>query len=95
MFDRFAAVSGALEHAAAAIPPLDALVTGYPLSPAWRWRLRLDAARRHAACDGLVIDPWHLAAVIERVRFRMDRAATIIDRGAIFEAVRHALGLWR
>ena len=25
----------------------------------------------------------------------MDRAAAIIDRGAIFEAARHALGLWR
>ena len=42
-----------------------------------------------------MIDPWHLAAVIEGVRFRMDRAAAIIDRGAIFEAARHAFGLWR
>ena len=49
------------------------------------------ASRHH----GRVIDPWHLAAVIEGVRFRMDRAAAIIDRGAIFGAARHALGLRR
>ena len=95
MFDRFAALSGALEQAAAAIARLDALLTGHPLAAAWLWRIRLDAVRHHAACDGLVIDPWHLAAVIEGVRFRMDRAAAIIDRGAIFEAARHAFGLWR
>ncbi len=95
MFDRFAALSGALEQAVAAIARLDALLTGHPLAAAWLWRIRLDAVRRHAACDGLVIDPWHLAAVIEGVRFRMDRAAAIIDRGAIFEAARHAYGLWR
>ena len=95
MFDQFAALSGALEQAAAAIARLDALLTGHPLAAAWLWRIRLDAVRHHAACDGLVIDPWHLAAVIEGVRFRMDRAAAIIDRGAIFEAARHAFGLWR
>lgn len=93
--DRFAALSGALEQASAAIARLDALVSGHPLAPAWLWRIRLDAVRRHAACDGRVIDPWHLAAVIEGVRFRMDRASAVIDRGAIFEAARHALGLWR
>lgn len=95
VLDRLAAVSGALEQAAAAIARLDALVAGHPLAPAWLWRIRLDAVRRHAACDGLMIDPWHLAAVIEGVRFRMDQAKAIIDRGAIFEAARHAFGLWR
>ncbi len=95
MFDRFAALSAALEQAAAAIARLDALLSGHPLTTAWLWRIRLDAVRRHAAYDGLVIDPWHLAAVIEGVRFRMDRAAAIIDRGVIFEAARHAYGLWR
>ncbi len=32
--------------------------------------------------------------MIEGVRFRMDRAAAIIERGAIFEAARHAFQLW-
>ena len=95
MFDQFAALSAALEQAAAAIARLDALLTEHPLTTAWLWRIRLDAVRRHAACDGRVIDPWHLAAVIEGVRFRMDDAEAIIDRGAIFEAARHAFGLWR
>ena len=84
----------ALEHAAAAIARLDALATGHPLLSAWLWRTRLEAVRRHAGCDGRAIDPWHLAAMIEGVRFRMDRAAAIIDRGAIFEAARHAFQLW-
>jgi hypothetical protein len=92
---RFADIAGALERAARAIARLDALLTGHPLEPAWLWRIRLEAVRRQAAIDGRVIDPWHLAAVIEGVRFRMDRAVAIIDRGAIFEAARHALGLWR
>ena len=92
---RFTDIAGALEAASGAIAHLDALLTGHPLEPAWLWRIRLEAGRRQAAIDGRVIDPWHLAAVIEGVRFRMDRAAAIIDRGAIFEAARHALGLWR
>src|SRR5271170_4298468 len=92
--DRFAGLAAALEHAAAAIARLDALSTGHPLLSAWLWRTRLEAVRRHAGCDGRAIDPWHLAAMIEGVRFRMDRAAAIIDRGAIFEAARHAFQLW-
>jgi predicted transcriptional regulator len=92
---RFTDIAGALEAASGAIARLDALLTGHPLEPAWLWRIRLEAVRQQAAIDGRVIDPWHLAAVIEGVRFRMDRAAAIIDRGAIFEAARHALGLWR
>lgn len=92
--DQFAALAGTLERAAGAIARLDALLAGHPLISAWLWRSRLEAVRRHAAADGLAIDPWHLAAIIEGVRFRMDRADAIIDRGAIFEAARHALGLW-
>jgi Tn3 transposase DDE domain len=92
--DRFAVLAGALEQAASAIARFDALSTGHPLISAWLWRTRLEAVRRHAGCDGLMIDPWHLAAMIEGVRFRMDRAAAIIDRGAIFEAARHAFQLW-
>ena len=93
--DRFAGLAGALEQAASAIARFDALATGHPLISAWLWRARLEAVRRHAACDGRAIDPWHLAAMIEGVRFRMDRAAAIVERGAIFEAARHAFSLWR
>ena len=92
--DQFARLAAALEHAAATIACLDALATGHPLLSAWLWRTRLEAVRRYAGCDGCAIDPWHLAAMIEGVRFRMDRAAAIIDRGAIFEAARHAFELW-
>ena len=49
--------------------------------------------RRQAAVDGQAIDPWHLAAVLEGLRLRMDHALRIIDRGVIFEAARHALDL--
>jgi hypothetical protein len=93
--DRFGEIAGALDRAAAAIARLDALLAGHPLTPAWAWRSRLEAVRRQAAADGLAIDPWHLAAIIEGVRFRMDRAEAMIDRGAIFAAARHALSLWR
>lgn len=94
-FDRFGEIAGALERAAAVIAKLDALLAGHPLNPAWLWRSRLEAVRRQAAADGLSIDPWHLAAIIEGVRFRMDCGLAIIDRGAIFEAARHAFSLWR
>ncbi len=49
--------------------------------------------RRQAAVDGQAIDPWHLAAVLEGFRLRMDGALRIIDRGAILDAARHALDL--
>lgn len=88
-------VAGALEAAAAAIARLDVLLAGHPLMRAWAWRSGLEAVRRQAAVDGRAVDPWHLAAIIEGVRFRMDRAEAMIDRGAIFEAARHALSLWR
>jgi hypothetical protein len=93
--EQFAPLAGNLERAASAIARLDAVLTGHPLAAAWGWRSRLDAVRRQAAADGRLIDPWHLAAVIEGVRFRMDAAITIIDRGALFEAARHAFALWR
>jgi hypothetical protein len=93
--DRFADLADGLERAAAAIARLKTMLAGHPLAPAWLWRIRLDGVRRQAAADGLAIDPWHLAAAIEGVRFRMDRGAAIIDRGAIFAAASHALGLWR
>ena len=86
---------GALERAAAAIARLDQALAGHPLLPAFLHRARLDAVRRQAAVDGQAIDPWHLAAVLEGLRLRMDGALRIVDRGAIFDAARHALALHR
>jgi hypothetical protein len=93
--DRFADLAGEIERAAGAIGRLDTMLSGHPLAPAWLWRIRLEAVRRQALADGLAIDPWHLAATIEGVRFRMDRGVEMIDRGAIFAAARPALELWR
>ena len=86
-------LSGALEHASAAIARLDQALTGHPLLPAFLYRARMEAVRRQAAVDGQAIDPWHLAAVLEGLRLRMDGALRIIDRGIIVDAARHALGL--
>jgi hypothetical protein len=87
------ALAGALAQAAAALARLDQALAGHKLLPAFLHRARLDAVRRQAAVDGLVIDPWHLAAVLEGCRLRMDGALRIIDRGAILAAARHALDL--
>lgn len=87
------ALAGALERAAAAFARLDHALQNHPLRSAFLYRSRLDAVRRQAAIDGQSIDPWHLAAVLEGLRLRMDGALRIIDRGMIFEAARHALTL--
>jgi hypothetical protein len=87
------ALAGALAQAAAAIARLDQALAGHPLLPAFLHRARLEAVRRQAAVDGPAIDPWHLAAVLEGFRLRMDGALRIVDRGAILEAARHALEL--
>ena len=87
------ALAGALAQAAAAIARLDQALADHPLLPAFLHRARLDAVRRQAAVDGQAIDPWHLAAVLEGFRLRMDSALRIIDRGAILAAARHALDL--
>lgn len=86
-------LTAALAQAAAALARLDQALTGHPLLPALLHRARLAAVRRQAAADGLAIDPWHLAAVLEGLRLRMDHALRVIDRGAIFAAARHALDL--
>lgn len=88
-----AALSAALAEAAAAIARLDEALASHPLRPAFLYRARLDAVRRQAAVDGQAIDPWHLAAVIEGLRLRLDQALRIIDRGAVLDAARHALTL--
>ena len=87
------ALAGALAQAAAALARLDQALAGHKLLPAFLHRARLDAVRRQAAVDGQAIDPWHLAAVLEGCRLRMDGALRIIDRGAILAAARHALDL--
>jgi hypothetical protein len=92
-YDFDPALAGALTQASAAIARLDQALTGHPLLPAFLHRARLDAVRRQAAVDGHAIDPWHLAAVLEGFRLRMDGALRISDRGAILDAARHALDL--
>src|ERR1700677_1754585 len=86
-------LGAALERASRAIARLDQALDRHPLLPAFLYRIRLDAVRRQAAVDGQLIDPWHLAAVLEGLRLRMDHAMRIIDRGVIFDAARHALTL--
>jgi hypothetical protein len=86
-------LAGILERASGAIARLDQALDGHPLLPAFLYRVRLEAVRRQAAVDGQLIDPWHLAAVLEGLRLRMDHAMRIIDRGVIFDAARHALTL--
>jgi hypothetical protein len=84
-----------LERAAAALARLDAALAAHPLAPAWAYRARLDAVCLQAAVDGKAIDPWHLAALVEGVRLRLNPVAALVDRGAIFDAARHAFALYR
>lgn len=83
----------AVADAASAMARLDQALAGHPLQPAFLHRLRLEVVRRQAGVDGQLIDPWHLAALLEGLRLRMDPYLSIIERGAIFEAGRHAFGL--
>ena len=87
------ALFAAHECAAGAIARLDQALEQHPLLPAFLHRARLEAVRRQAAVDGHGIDPWHLAAVLEGLRLRMDHALRIVDRGEVFEAARTALTL--
>src|SRR6516225_2164882 len=89
------AIAAALEHAAGAVARLDSAVSGHPLAAAWSWRARLEAIRRQTAVDGQAIDPWHLAALIEGVRFRLGPGPALLDRGAVFAAAQHAFALYR
>jgi hypothetical protein len=88
-------VAAHLERAAGVVARLDSAVARHPLAPAWAYRARLDAIRRQAAVDGQVIDPWHLAALIEGVRLRVDNVPPMLERGLVFAAARHAFGLYR
>lgn len=82
-----------LARAAGNIARLDQALAGHPLAKALLYRARLEAVRRQAATDGKLIDPWHLAAVLEGLRLRLDGAPRIIDRGEILAAARHAYEL--
>jgi hypothetical protein len=87
------ALTDALAQAAASLARLDQALDNHPLLAAFLYRARLEAVRRQAASDGLAIDPWHLAALLEGLRLRMDAALRIVDRGLIFDAARHAFAL--
>ena len=80
----------ALARASASIARLDQALSGHVLTPALLYRARLEAVRRHAAVDGHGINLWHLAAMLEGLRPRMDRSVSMLDRGSIFEAARYA-----
>ncbi len=80
-----------LARAAAAVARLDQALSGHPLRPALLYRARLDTVRRIAAVDGRGIDPWHLAAMLEGLRLRMDPNLSLFDRGSLFDAAHHAL----
>src|SRR5579871_6088535 len=81
-----AGLLGALARASAAIARLDQTLRGHPLLPAFLYRTRLEAVRRQAAVDGQLIDPWHLAAVLEGLRLRLPDGLRIIERGVIIDA---------
>jgi hypothetical protein len=87
-------LAASLERAAGAVARLDSALARHPLAPAWAWRARLDAIQRQAAVDGRIIDPWHLAALIEGVRFRLE-GPSLLDRGLVFAAAQHAFALYR
>ena len=89
------ALPRALERAASAIARLDQALNGHPLLPAFLYRARLEAIRQQAASDGHAIEPWHLAALLEGVRMRMDPDLSLAERGEIFAAARHAFAMYR
>src|SRR3954463_12346434 len=90
------ALLAALSAASAALARLDAATTLHPLLPALLHRTRLDAARRQAAADGHLIDPWHLAATLEGLPLRAMRDSEWVrDAGALQDAARLALDYHR
>ena len=83
-------LTSSLATAAAKIAQLDEALQNHPLRPAFLYRARLDAVRRQAAVDGMLIDPWHLAAVLEGFRLHADARLGRVDRGTVIDAARHA-----
>ena len=84
------ALADALAAAAAAMARLDEALASHPLRAAFLYRARLEAVRRQAAVDGMLIDPWHLAAMLEGLRLHADARLGRVDRGSIIDAARHA-----
>jgi hypothetical protein len=72
---------------------LSQLLKGHPLLPAILYRAQLEAARRCASVDGAAIDPWSLAAMLAGLRLQLDRTDVVAERGMIFSAARHAMGV--
>ena len=89
------AIAAALAAAAAAMARLDEALAGHPLRAPFLYRARLDAVRRQAAIDGMLIDPWHLAAMLEGVRLRAEARLGRVDRGSVIDAARHAFGQYQ
>jgi len=85
----------ALAAAAAAIARLDEALENNPLRGAFLYRARLDAVRRQAAVDGMLIDPWHLAAMLEGLRVRAEARRDRLDRGSVIDAARHAFAQYQ
>src|ERR1700734_3766819 len=86
-------LTAALIDAVFAFGRLSQLLQGHKLLPAILYRARLEAARRCAAVDGAAIDPWSLAALLAGLRLPLGQVETIAERGAIFAAARHAMGV--
>ena len=81
----------ALTDAALQCGKLAQILDNHALLPAILFRARLDAARRAAAADGQLIDPWHLAALLAGLRLRLDAGETLTDRAHLFASARYAL----
>jgi hypothetical protein len=81
----------ALTEAALQCGKLAQILDNHALLPAILFRARLDAARRAAAADGKLIDPWGLAALLAGLRLRLDDGASIAERGAVIDSARYAL----
>ena len=94
-----AALAVAPEQAAAAVARLDMALLGHLLAAAWAYRARARyavLADIRLPADGMMIDPWHLAALVEgRAAARWSPGAGRSDRGAIFAAARHAMALYQ
>ncbi|MBV8095919.1 MAG: hypothetical protein JO110_22350 [Acetobacteraceae bacterium] len=87
------ALPGALDRASGAMAKLDQALASHPLQPAFLYRTKLEAVRRQAAADGQRIDAWHLAAVLEGLRLRLDHVLQVYDRNTILDGARNALAL--
>ncbi|WP_243429848.1 hypothetical protein [Acetobacter sacchari] len=82
-------ISRCLTETALAMGKLDQRLDGHPLLPAFLFRERLEAARRCAAVDGHLIDPWRLAAELEGLRHR-PVGEDAYERGTAVDAARTA-----